>query len=240
MKCTLTHLGRDYAYVLPGFFVSLFAFILLLPLFTLALGTAVIWIGVWLLPIVLLMAGGFAELSRSRVRLWGGRMDQPAYRERGSGAQGLLRYATDPRRWLDLLFETLIAFPMRTVTFVLSVTWTAVALGGLTYVLWGHYIPRGENEFPLVGGMLEALTGGAVADGLATSYLVESLAYFALGVLFTLTLPPVMRGIALLDASTTAAALGAAGESGPTVAGRGPTATAPTDSTAPTAPARVA
>ena len=135
---------------------------------------------------------------------------------------------------------------MRTVTFVLSVTWTAVALGGLTYVLWGHYIPRGENEFPLVGGMLEALTGGAVADGLATSYLVESLVYFVLGVLFTLTLPPVMRGIALLDASTTAAALGAAGESGPTVAGRGPTATAPTsstastDSTAPTAPARVA
>ena len=56
MKRTLTHLGRDYAYVLPGFFISLFAFILLLPLFTLALGTAVIWIGVWLLPIVLLMA----------------------------------------------------------------------------------------------------------------------------------------------------------------------------------------
>lgn len=226
MKRTLTHLGRDFAYVLPGFFISLFAFILLVPLFTLALGTAVLWIGVWLLPIVLLIAGGFAELSRSRVRLWGGRMDQPTYRERGNGVNGLLRCTTDPRRWLDLLFETLIAFPMRIVTFVLSVTWAAVALGGLTYVLWGHYIPRGENEFPLVGGMLEALTDGAVANGLASSYLVESLVYLVLGVLFTLTLPPVMRGIALLDATTTAAALGAAGESDTTVAGWRPTSTA--------------
>lgn len=219
MKHTLTQLGRDYAYVLPGFLISLLAFILLVPLFALAVGTAVIWIGVWLLPIVLLVAGGFAELSRNRVRLWGGRLAQPAYRRRRAGFNGPLGYLADPRRWLDLLFEALIAFPMRTVTFVLSVTWTAVALGGLTYVLWGHYIPRDENDFPLVGGLLEALTGGAIADRLATSYLVESLVYFALGVVFTLTLPPVMRGLALLDATTTAAALGAAVGSGPAVVG---------------------
>lgn len=228
MKRILTRLGRDYAYVLPGFFISLFAFILLVPLFTLGLGTAVIWIGVWLLPIVLLIAAGFAELSRSRVRLWGGRLEQPVYRERGPGVNGALRYLTDPRRWLDLLFETLIAFPMRTATFVLSVTWTAVALGGLTYVLWGHYIPRDEHDLPLVGGMLEALTGGRIADGLATSYLMESIVYLALGVLFTLTLPLVMRGLALLDTSTTAAALGAAPAPRSTVAGWGPASAAST------------
>lgn len=222
MKRTLSRLGRDYAYVLPGFFISLLAFILLIPLFTLALGTAVIWIGVWLLPIVLLIAGGFAELSRSRVRLWGGRLEQPVYRHRGTGFNGALHYLTDPRRWLDLLFETLIAFPMRIVAFVVSVTWTAVAFGGLSYFLWGHYIPRGENDFPLVSGMVQALSGGAIGDGLAASYLVESLVYCALGVFFTVTLPLVMRGIALVDASTTAAALGAApasGTSGPSVAG---------------------
>lgn len=218
MKRTLSRLGRDYAYVLPGFFISLLAFILLIPLFTLAMGTAVVWIGVWLLPLVLIIAGGFAELSRSRVRVWGGRLEQPVYRHRGTGFTGALHYLTDPRRWLDLLFETLIAFPMRTVTFVVSVVWTALAFGGLTYFLWGHYIPRAENDFPLVGGLVHALSGGTVADGLATSYLVESLVYGALGVFFTLTLPLVMRGIALLDASTTAAALGAAPASGHAVA----------------------
>ncbi len=205
----LTRLGRDYAFVLPGFFISLFAFVLLVPLFTLALGTAVIWIGVWLLPLVLLVAAGFAELSRNRVRLWGGRLDQPAYRRGGTGINGSLRYLTDPRRWLDLLFETLIAFPVRTLTFVVSVAWTAGALGGTTYVLWGHYLPRGEQEYPLAAGMLEALTGGAIPDAVATSYAVESVVNLLIGVLFLLTLPVVMRGLALLDASTTVAALGA-------------------------------
>lgn len=233
MKRTLTLLGRDYAYVLPGFFISLFAFILLVPLFTLALGTAVIWIGVWLLPIVLLVAGGFAGLSRSRVRQWGGQMVQPVYRGRRPGFNGLLGYLKDPRRWLDLLFETLIAFPMRTGSFVLAVAWTASALGGLTYVLWGHYIPRGEGDLPLVGGMLEALTGGGIADGFATSYLVESAVYCVLGVLFTLTLPLVMRGLALLDATTTAAALGAETGSRPATATWDPAAGAsPTANTA--------
>ena len=205
----LARLGRDYAFVLPGFFISLFAFVLLVPLFTLSLGTAIIWIGVWLLPLVLLVATGFAELSRNRVRSWGGQLEQPRYRPGGTGVTGSLRYLRDPRRWLDLLFETLIAFPLRTLTFVASVTWTAGALGGTTYVLWGHYLPRGEQEYPLAAGMLEALTGGAIPDAVATSYAVESVFNFLVGVLFLLTLPAVMRGLALLDATTTAAALGA-------------------------------
>ncbi|NUL45227.1 sensor domain-containing protein [Cellulosimicrobium funkei] len=205
----LVRLGRDYAFVLPGFFISLFAFVLLVPLFALALGTAVIWIGVWLLPLTLLVATGFAELSRNRVRSWGGRLEQPRYRPGGTGLTGSLRYLRDPRRWLDLLFETLIAFPVRTFTFVVSVTWTAGALGGITYVLWGHYLPRGEQETHPAARMLEALTGGAIPDAVATSYAVESLFTVLAGVLFLLTLPAVMRGLALLDATTTVAALGA-------------------------------
>jgi hypothetical protein len=213
LERTLSRLGRDYAYVVPGFVLSLVGFVLLVPIAALALGTAVIWVGVWLLPLALVMASGFAQLSRQRVRLWGGRLDQPRYRPAGSGLNGLLRPLADPRRWLDLLFETLIALPLRTATFCLAVTWTSVALGGVTYVLWGHYLPRDE-EFPLVAGMLEALTDGAVPDALATSYAVESAAYFLLGAVFSLLLPAVMRGLALLDATTTAAALGAGPASG--------------------------
>jgi hypothetical protein len=204
----LIRLGQDYAYVLPGFFISLIGFVLLIPLFAAALGTAVVWLGVWLLPLVLVIATGFAELSRSRARLWGARVPAPTYKVTGRGFNGPLRLIADPRRWLDLLFETLIAFPMRTVTFCLAVTWTAVAAGGLTYVLWGHYLPHGENEMPLVGNMLRALSDGAIPDAVADGYAVESLAYFVLGLLFSLSLPVVMRGLALLDATATAAALG--------------------------------
>jgi hypothetical protein len=48
----LVRLGQDYAYVLPGFFISLFGLVPLVPLFAAALGTAVAWLGVWLLPLV--------------------------------------------------------------------------------------------------------------------------------------------------------------------------------------------
>lgn len=222
----LGRLGRDYAYVLPGFFISLLGFILLVPLFAAALGTAVVWLGVWLLPLVLVIATGFAELSRSRARIWGAHVPAPAYQGTGTGFNGPLRLIGDPRRWLDLLFETLIAFPMRTITFCLAVTWTAVAAGGLTYVLWGHYIPRGESEMPLVGTMLRALSGGTIPDAVADSYALESLAYFILGVLFILSLPVVMRGLALLDATATAAALGAGPASGSALDSPAPAATA--------------
>jgi hypothetical protein len=211
----LVRLGRDYAYVLPGFFISLIGFVLLVPLFAAAIGTAVVGLGVWLLPLLLVIATGFAGLSRSRARFWGARVPEPAYRTAGAGFNGPLRLIADPRRWLDLLFETLIAFPMRTVTFCLAVTWTAVAAGGLTYVWWGHYLPHGEEETHLVGTMLRALSDGAVPDAVADSYAVESLAYFVLGVLFSLALPVVMRGLALLDATATAAALGPEPASGP-------------------------
>lgn len=214
MERTLRRLGHDHAYVLPGFFISLVAFVLLVPLVTLALGTAVVWIGVVILPIALTTATLFADLSRRRAVLWGMALEQPGYRGRGPGLHGALRYAADPRRWLDLLFETLIAFPLRTATFAIATTWSALALGGLTYVLWGHFIPRSPDDHRLVSGMLEALTAGAIPDHVASGYLAESVAYFLLGVVFTLTLPPVMRGLALLDAGTTAAALGAAPASG--------------------------
>lgn len=214
LRRVLVRLGQDYAYVLPGFFISLIGFILLVPLFAAALGTAVIWLGVWLLPLVLVIATGFAELSRARARIWGARVPAPAYKVAGRGFNGPLRLIGDPRRWLDLLFETLIAFPMRTITFCLAVTWTSVAAGGLTYVLWGHYLPHGENEMPLVGNMLRALSDGTIPNAVADSYAVESAAYFVIGLLFTLTLPVVMRGLALLDATATTAALGAEPTSG--------------------------
>ncbi|WP_461370214.1 sensor domain-containing protein, partial [Candidatus Darwinibacter acetoxidans] len=60
----------------------------------------------------------------------------PAYRPTQPGMMGWVRTMTDPRAWLDFVFESLIAFPLRTFTFVVGVSWWAGALGGLTYVLW--------------------------------------------------------------------------------------------------------
>ncbi|UOR00795.1 sensor domain-containing protein [Leucobacter allii] len=205
----LAGLARDYAYVMPGFPLALCAFVVLVPLTVFALATYIVWIGALVLPFALLLASRFAQLSRARLRRWGVEPGRVAPPEPRPGFVGLLRRALDARRWLDLAFETLIAFPLRTVTFVVATSWTLGALGGLSYGLWAVFLPR--DDTPLAGIILEAITDGAAPDALANSFALDVAFTFVIGAVLLVTLPLVMRGLALLDASTTAAALGARG-----------------------------
>lgn len=196
----------DLGYVLPGFFVSLFAFALLIPLASLSIGTMVIWVGAFLLPLTLYLASGFAAFSRARLRAWGLDIGAPHYLESGPGVMGRLRWARDPRRWLDLLFETVVAFPLRVFTFCVSITWIAAVLGGISWPLWGFFVPDGRYRFP--GSTIDALSGGAIPADIAHSFLLEALCYVAAGLVMLATLPPVLRGLARLDAAATSAGLG--------------------------------
>ncbi|WP_051297925.1 sensor histidine kinase [Brevibacterium album] len=204
---SLRELGRDCAYVLAGFPLSLFAFALLIPLFAMSVGTAVIWVGVLLLPVTLMLASGFAALSRVRLRAWGLPLAPAQHPVRPSSVMGLVRRIGEPRRWLDLVFETLVAFPLRTVTFAVGVAWLTGALAGVTFPLWGIFVPRSDGTLP--GLILDALTDGAAPASLTRSYLLDAAFNFSAGVILLATLAPVMRGLACADAAITRAALGA-------------------------------
>jgi signal transduction histidine kinase len=115
---------------------------------------------------------------------------------------------TDPRAWLDFVFESLIAFPLRTFTFVVGVSWWAGALGGLTYVLWGGFLPEGDVVLSQV--LASALSGGALTLAPGLVFLLEAAFRFVMGLILLLTLPWVMHGLARLDAVVTSAALGSA------------------------------
>jgi signal transduction histidine kinase len=203
---SLARLTGDYAYVMPGFFISLFAFVVLVPLTALAISTLIIWVGVVLLPLTLVIASGFAELSRARLRHWGVSLPPARYAPVTRGLTGFIKRIAEPRRWLDLAFETVVALPLRTFTFVVATTWTAGALGGITHVFWGVFLP--QDDLPLPGMILEAITDGAAPDAVSRSYLLDTGFSFVCGVILLLTLPLVMRGLARLDAAATAAALG--------------------------------
>ena len=209
-------IARDLGYVLPGFFISLFAFVLLVTLTTFAIGTIVIWIGAALLPLSLYIATGFAEFSRARLRAWGVPIATPRYLESGPGVMGRLRWARDPRRWLDLLFETIVALPLRIFTFSVAITWIASALGGISWPLWGYFLPDGDYRFP--GSTIDALSGGAIPSSVSHSFLLEAGCYVLFGIAMLATLPPVMRGLAWIDAATTRAALGSTAPAPPTAA----------------------
>ena len=197
-------LGRNFLYVLTGMPIALFSFSLLLSLTVVSIATMVIWVGMVLLPLTLLIASAFAALSRTRLKWWGGTTEPVVYRPLGPGVLGKLRVITEPRRWLDLLFETLLALPLRVTNFVLSVTWSLVGLGGITYFFWSVFIP-GERAFIQ---LLQTLVPAIVPHSEAGQYVVDAGIAVGLGVFFLVTLSPLLNGLASFDAWLTRALLG--------------------------------
>lgn len=203
----MRQLARHYAYILPGLPIALFSLSLLLSLTAASIVTSVIWLGALLMPITLLVASGFAELSRNRLRLWGAAVEPVSYRPSGPGPLGLLRLLLDPRRWLDLVFETLIAFPLRLVTFLVTLVWTVGAAAGLTYFSWSLFLPDERSVMQL----LHLADPDLVPQSPAAQYLIDAGAHFLLGVALILSLPAVLRAAAGLDALLTTALLGDGG-----------------------------
>ena len=218
-------LGRDARLVVPSLAVSVAAVIILIPLFALALGTAVIWVGVLLLSVVLVVASSFADLSRTRVRQWGAPLAAVPHRRRGRGLSGWLSIIGDGRRWLDLLFESLFALPVRIVTFSVAVSWFFGAIGGLTYVVWGRFLPDDGS------GLIDLIVAGwnqtPVVD---LGFAAEATFQFAAGLVLLLTFPFVLHAMALLEVAAVTAGLNPAAT--PSTPAHAP-GTAPRDASTP-------
>lgn len=200
-------LVRDSAYVLPGLPIALFGASLLLTLLAVSVATAPLWVGALVLPLTLVTGSEFAELSRRRLRIWGAELAPVSYRPRDAGFAGRMRPVADPRRWLDLIFEMILALPVRLVTFVVAVLWILMGPVGLTYFFWSRFIPGERGLIRL----LELIGPALVPAGEFWQYALDSAVFFILGVVFLVTLPAVMRGLAALDALLAMSLLGAGG-----------------------------
>lgn len=208
----LRRLGRDYLYVLPGLPLAVISLGVLVTLTAASVGTLVIWIGALLMPLTLLIASAFAGLSRQRLQAWGTTPAPVEYHPSGRGPMGLVRLMADPRRWLDLAFEGLLALPLRLVTFVMALAWTGIALGGVTLWFWWRFLPP-ARLWP--GQLLELANPQLVPQTPTGLYLVDAGGNFLLGLLFLLTLPLVLRTLARFDAFLTHALLGGDGGATP-------------------------
>lgn len=196
--------GKNLVYVLAGFPIGLISFPILVTMTTVSVATLVVWLGALLLPLTLLFASSFAALSKKRLVALNGSVEPVSYRRYAPGVFGKLRIISDPRRWLDLGFEVLIAFPLRLMTFVLTITWSLIGLGGVTYFFWSFYLP-GER---IVIQLLQITEPALIPDSTVVQYLLDSGAHFVLGAVFLVTLPPIVAGLAKLDATLVAALLG--------------------------------
>ncbi|WP_196810989.1 sensor histidine kinase [Arthrobacter sp. 35W] len=186
-------IGADLAYLLPGFFVSLVSFIVLVTLLATGAGTFIIWIGLPILVLSLSAASFFAGINRAALRRWAGAIPPVHYRPlKLRTIKGMLAGLADAQRWKDVLHGTLVSFPLRTVAFSFVVSWLATAAAGLTKWFWSPFLPQDSVELAQLMG-LDVRWGMNAAD-------VQLWLDLAVGVLFLLTLPFVVHFFAVADA----------------------------------------
>jgi signal transduction histidine kinase len=186
-------LGIDTQYVLLGFPLALITLVLCVTGFALGVGLAVTVVGLPIMVGTLLQSRGFATLERARISaVLGIRLPHPYYKKAEPGA-GFWRRTyiplSDGQSWLDLLHGMFRLIPS-TIGFVFVVTWWAGALGGLTTVLWDWSIPRSPDNKDL-----------PELIGLGSGNDLRIIFYTLLGLVFALTLIPVVHSVALFEAT---------------------------------------
>ncbi|WP_448639462.1 sensor histidine kinase [Geodermatophilus sp. URMC 63] len=189
----LRALGVDTAYNLVTFPVAIVAFVVVVTGLALGTGLLVVWVGLPVLAVTLVAARGLAGAERAWLpAVLGTPLPHPAYRRAAGGTVArVLTPVRDPQTWLDAL-HAVARFALSIVAFTVTVTWWSVALGGLTYGLWDWALPEPAGT-PDNQDLLELV-------GLETSSLRRILLYAVVGLLFAVTLPFVVRAVALLQA----------------------------------------
>ncbi|WP_244872166.1 sensor histidine kinase [Catellatospora sp. TT07R-123] len=205
MTPTVRRLGADTVYVVVSMLLAVPTLVLAIAGFAAGVGTAILLgAGLFILSATLMIARGLADLERLRAaRVLDRPLPRPLYRTAepgGSVVRRLLTPLRDGQSWLDLLWAVL-QYPLAIVGFVLTVTWWAVSLGGLTYWFWSRWLPDSPDQH----GLAELI-------GLSDSPATERWLQFAIGAVFALSLPWVVRGCALLTARPAATLLSDLGD----------------------------
>ncbi|BCY05290.1 histidine kinase [Actinoplanes sp. L3-i22] len=187
----LRQLGVDTQYVLLGFPIGLITLVLCIAGFAIGVSTAIIWIGLPLLAGALAMSRGFAHLERLRIGpVLRRRIPHPHYRSsRAKSWVGrMFSPLADGQSWLDLV-HGIFRFIPSTIAFCFVFTWWTGVLSGLTYALWDWALPHtpDNQELPELLGFQDTA-------------LVRITFYLLMGLFFAITLIPVVRGSALLEA----------------------------------------
>ncbi|GAA4546645.1 sensor domain-containing protein [Amycolatopsis samaneae] len=196
--------GGSLAFLLLSLPLGIVAFSLLVGLIPAGIGTAVVWVGLPILALVVLSVRGAARMERARVyALLDTYIDLP-YLPLPPGRQ-VERWKArikDLSTWRDIAYFFLL-FPLGLVEFVLVTTFWATSLGLVGLPIYYRFLPDGAYFFPSYD--LRWLTVDST---------VSALPWAALGVLFVALSVALTKALAGLHARFAKALLG------PTVAQR--------------------
>jgi signal transduction histidine kinase len=189
-------LGIDTGYALVGLPLAIVSFVLVVTGLSAGAGLVVVWVGIAVLALTLLVARGLATAERQLLPAVLRRpLPRPAYRRADPDAGDVHRLLTslrDPQPWLDALHGVL-RLPFAILAFVVTVTVWSLALAGLTYGAWDWALPH-----PPPRDLFEDLP---MRLGFESTPGTRIVVYTAVGIVFAVVGPFLVRGVAVLQAS---------------------------------------
>jgi hypothetical protein len=141
--------GGSLAYLLMNLPMGVLAFALLMSFGWLGIGTAIVWIGLPILALVILSVRGAARMERARVYALLDRYIDLPYLPLPAAGQSMRWKARlkDRSTWRDLSYFFLL-FPLGIVEFVLVTTFWSTSLGLAGLPIYYRFLPGGEYRFP--------------------------------------------------------------------------------------------
>jgi signal transduction histidine kinase len=202
---------RELGFLLLGFPIAAVGFALAIGLFDAGVATILpIFVGVFIVIAALYVARIFGTIELIRLA-WAGRppITQPNWQD-ASASTGFWKWLRslvyNGHYWLALLHTMVINFAVSLFTWIVTIVWVSVGLGGITYWLWYRSAQREGRQLYISQWLFH---GRGLVPQNASYEPGEILLYLALGLALLATLPFVTRGLTNLHWAIARVVLGA-------------------------------
>lgn len=198
---------RELLFLLLGYPIALAGFVVSISLFFTGFGTLVTFVGIFVIVGTFYVARGFGLLELQRLD-WAGqpRIGRPEWqdaRARRGFWQWLRGIFGNGHYWLYLLHTMVLNFAISLFSWIVTIVWISVALGGASYWFWAYYLPPEGRQWSFSSWL--ATRDGFSDYGSATANIVI---YTVLGVVMLAALPFVTRGLTVMHWGVARALLG--------------------------------
>ena len=198
---------RELGFLLLSLPLAMIGFSVTMSMFWGGIGTLVtFFIGVVVLIACLYVARGFGTLELVRLR-WAGRpaVKRPEWLPRKPGFWSWLRSVLfNGHYWLYLLHTIIVNFVIALFSWVLTITWLSVGLGGVSYWFWIRFVTGGKRH--PVDWVIQFFGG---QPSLVDLQVANDLMFLVLGIIMLATLPFLTRGLVLMSDGIAHGMLGA-------------------------------
>jgi signal transduction histidine kinase len=187
---------RELGFLLPLLPIVIICVSVLASVFFTGVGMIFIVVGILIVVASLFIARGFGMLELVRLRGAGfpaiaaPKWDRVA--PTGNWFTKLIAPTIDGHYWLYLLHGMIVNPIVGILTWTITIVWTSTALGGISYWFWQRYLPYGDRDWTFWGVTTGDFTG-QVSEAVGRTN--DSVFFAIVGVLFTVTLPFITRGL---------------------------------------------